>query len=129
MIDCAVTVENGVRSAIDVLAPDAAARVVAYRRALDRALPGGVEVVVLFGSRARGDASGDSDYDLAVLLRGDLARRPDIRDQVADTAFEHVVAGYALIPVALPENYLQPVEGRYRTGLARRIARAGALVP
>jgi predicted nucleotidyltransferase len=118
-----------VKSAIDVLAPDAAARITAYRRALDRALPGGVEAVVLFGSRARGDATADSDYDLAVLLRGDLARRRDVRDKIADTAFEHVVAGYPLIPLPLPENYLQPVAGRYRTELARRIAREGALVP
>jgi predicted nucleotidyltransferase len=112
-----------------MLAPDAAARITAYRRALDRALPGGVEAVVLFGSRARGDAGDDSDYDLAILLRGDLARHPDVRDKVADAAFEHVVAGYVLIPLALPENYLLPVEGRYRTELARRIAREGVLVP
>jgi uncharacterized protein len=117
------------KSAIDVLAPDAAARITAYRRALDRALPGGVEAVVLFGSRARGDAGDDSDYDLAVLLRGDLARRRDVRDKVADAAFGHVVAGYALIPPPLPQNYLRPVEGYYRTKLARRIAREGALVP
>lgn len=117
------------RSAIGILAPDAAAHVTAYCRAHDRALPGGVDAVVLFGSRARGDAGGDSDYDLAVLLRGDLARRPDVRDKVADAAFEHVVAGYALIPVPLPENYLRPVAGRYRTELARRIAHEGVLVP
>jgi uncharacterized protein len=29
-----------------------------------------VERVVLFGSRARGDAEPDSDYDIAVFLRG-----------------------------------------------------------
>ena len=117
------------RSAIDILTPDAAARIIAYRRALDDALPGGVKAVVLFGSRARGDASADSDYDLAVLLHGDLARQPDVRDKVADTAFEHVVAGYSLIPVPLPANYLQPVGGRYRSELARRIAGEGVLVP
>lgn len=117
------------RSAIDVLRPDAAARITAYRRALDDALPGGVKAVVLFGSRARGDASADSDYDLAVLLHGDLARHPDVRDTVADTAFEHLVAGYPLIAIALPEDYLQPVAGHYRTELARRIAREGVLVP
>ena len=117
------------RSAIDVLPPDAAARMSAFRRALERALPAGIDAVVLFGSQARGDADQDSDYDVAVLLRGDLARRSDIRDKVADVAFEHVVAGYPLIPVPLPEDYLQPVGGRYRTELARRIACEGALVP
>ena len=29
-----------------------------------------IERVVLFGSRARGDAQADSDYDIAVFLRG-----------------------------------------------------------
>ena len=37
----------------------------------------GVERVVLFGSRARGDAKPDSDYDVAVFLR-------DMRDRFAE---------------------------------------------
>jgi predicted nucleotidyltransferase len=117
------------KAVVDLLTPEAAARVAAYRRSLDVALPGCVEAVVLFGSRARGDADEGSDYDLAVLLRGDMARRSDIRDKVADAAYEHVVAGYPFVPSALPDDYLRPVAGRYRTELARRIAREGALAP
>jgi len=113
----------------DLLPPEAAARVIAYRRALDRALPGAVDSVVLFGSRARGDARPDSDYDLAVLLRDDLARRPDVKAMVADEAFEHVIDGFEFTPVPLRADYLQPVDGHYRTELARRIAREGVLVP
>ncbi len=33
-----------------------------------------IDRVVLFGSRARGDARSDSDYDVAVFLRGMLDR-------------------------------------------------------
>jgi predicted nucleotidyltransferase len=38
------------------------------RAALDEAYGGRLERVVLFGSRARGDAHSDSDYDVAVFL-------------------------------------------------------------
>jgi predicted nucleotidyltransferase len=118
-----------VRSLEDILSADAATRLVAYRRALDRALPDAVEAMILFGSRARGDAHPDSDYDLAVLLRGDLARQPDIRAKVADEAFEHMIEGYAFTPIPLRGDYIRPVAGRYRTELARRIAQEGVPVP
>jgi predicted nucleotidyltransferase len=39
------------------------------RAALVAAYGVGVERVVLFGSRARGDAGADSDYDVAVFLK------------------------------------------------------------
>jgi uncharacterized protein len=40
---------------------------------------------VLFGSRARGDARPDSDYDVAVFLK-DLAGRWDEADGIAEIA-------------------------------------------
>lgn len=40
-----------------------------FRAALDAVYGEGLERVVLFGSRARGDAGADSDYDVAVFLR------------------------------------------------------------
>lgn len=106
--------EPAMKSFDEVLPPEAAARVIAYRRALDRALPGAVEAVILFGSRARGDARDDSDYDLAVLMRGDLARRPEARAAVADEAFEHVIDGFAFTSVPLCDDYLEP-----RCGVSR----------
>ncbi|NYZ10934.1 nucleotidyltransferase domain-containing protein [Azospirillum sp. RWY-5-1] len=39
------------------------------RAALDRAYGDRIERVVLFGSRARGDARPESDYDVAVFLK------------------------------------------------------------
>ena len=40
-----------------------------FRAALDAMYGGRLERVVLFGSRARGDAGRESDYDVAVFLR------------------------------------------------------------
>ena len=41
-----------------------------FRAALDELYGDRLERVVLYGSRARGDHRADSDYDIAVLLRG-----------------------------------------------------------
>jgi predicted nucleotidyltransferase len=45
-----------------------------FRAALDELYGDRIERVVLFGSRARGDADEESDYDIAVFLR-DFADR------------------------------------------------------
>jgi uncharacterized protein len=41
-----------------------------FRRALDEAYGSKLERIVLLGSRARGDARPDSDYDIAVFIHG-----------------------------------------------------------
>jgi predicted nucleotidyltransferase len=105
--------------------PDAAARLRAFRISLERSLPGSDVKVVLFGSRARGDARPDSDYDLAILVRDGSHRQSATRDIVAAHAFSHIVDGYPFAPIVLPGDYLQPVDGHFRTELARRIAREG----
>ena len=72
---------------------------VRLRRALDEMYGRDVERVVLFGSRARGDARPDSDYDVAVFLRGmadrfaEAYRLADLgTDILADTgAFVHAM--------------------------------------
>jgi predicted nucleotidyltransferase len=50
-----------------------------FRAALDEAYGARIERVVLFGSRARGDARPDSDYDVAVFLKDfdDFGREAD----------------------------------------------------
>jgi predicted nucleotidyltransferase len=58
--------------------------------------------VVLFGSRARGDAGDDSDYDVAVFLKdlkeGDLADRWRELDRLADLRSEILADTEAFIP-------------------------------
>lgn len=53
-----------------------------FRAALDALYGDRIERVVLYGSRARGDHREDSDYDIAVFLRG-LSSRSDEMDQLA----------------------------------------------
>ncbi len=63
-----------------------------FRAALDEIYGDQLERVVLFGSRARGDAHAESDYDVAVFLKSlpdrwrELRRLADLRvDFIDDT--------------------------------------------
>jgi len=56
---------------------------VRFRKALDEVYGDRLDRVVLFGSRARGDAWAESDYDVAVFLR-DMADRFTEMDRLAD---------------------------------------------
>src|SRR5437870_2359007 len=58
-----------------------------FRSALDEIYGDRIERVVLFGSRARGEAHRESDYDVAVFLR-DLADRQTERRRLAALASE-----------------------------------------
>jgi predicted nucleotidyltransferase len=62
------------------------------RAALDEMYGDRIARVVLFGSRARGDASPDSDYDIAIFLKdlreGDLAKRWRELDRLAELRSE-----------------------------------------
>jgi predicted nucleotidyltransferase len=51
-----------------------------------------LERVVLFGSRARGDADQESDYDIAVFLR-DMSDRPAEMNRLADLATDILYTG------------------------------------
>ena len=75
--------------------------------------------MVLFGSRARGEARRDSDYDVAVFLR-DLDDRRAVGHTLADLAYPHFIEGYHINPVALQEDYLGwPDAGSLRFSIAR----------
>jgi predicted nucleotidyltransferase len=56
-----------------------------FRTAVDETYGDRLERVVLFGSRARGQAQPDSDYDIAVFLR-DLQDREAEMNRLADIA-------------------------------------------
>ena len=50
-----------------------------FRDAVTQIYGARIERVVLYGSRARGDAKPDSDYDIAVFLEGMASRFEEIR--------------------------------------------------
>ena len=54
-----------------------------FRQALDEVYGERIERVVLYGSRARGDAGPDSDYDVAVFLH-DISNRVQEMYRLAD---------------------------------------------
>jgi uncharacterized protein len=49
-----------------------------FREELNAAFGDRIERVILYGSRARGDARPDSDYDVAVFLRNFVDRWPEM---------------------------------------------------
>ena len=53
-----------------------------FRTALEGIFGDRIERLVLFGSRARGDAQADSDYDVAIFLRDLTDRRQEVRRMV-----------------------------------------------
>jgi predicted nucleotidyltransferase len=64
-----------------------------FRHALDEVYGARLERVVLYGSRARGNAGPDSDYDVAVFLR-DMTDRWREMDRLADLSTEVLDEGH-----------------------------------
>jgi uncharacterized protein len=91
-----------------------------FREALDKIYGDRLERVVLFGSRARGDAREDSDYDIAVFLKDFVDRWqevdrmvPVVTDIVEDT-------GAVIHPMPYRAGYY-----RERTSLMREVRGEG----
>lgn len=112
----------------DVLPPDPAAAVIGFKRDAEKALPGRIARVVLFGSRARGDARRGSDYDVAVFVRGVDGRtaRRDIRHTLCDAAYDYMLRGFSISPYVLPAEELGHEPS---SELVENITRDGVLVP
>jgi predicted nucleotidyltransferase len=90
------------------------------RCALDELYGERIERVVLFGSRARGDASKESDYDIAVFLNNLTDRWCEL-DRLADLRFNFLEDADIFIDVKpYPSGAY-----RDRTTLMREIRREG----
>jgi uncharacterized protein len=91
-----------------------------FRAALDAVYGEGLERVVLFGSRARGDAGPDSDYDVAIFLR-DFAGFGREAARIAAIETDILLDTGAVIN-ALP---FKAGAHRSRTGLMHELRREG----
>jgi len=101
-----------------------AVRLRAFRRDVELALPGMIDRMVLFGSRARGEARRDSDYDVAVLFKG--GERPSAaRAILSDVAYRHMLAGVHIRPLAV---LVEDVREDGPLPVCRNIARDGITI-
>ena len=91
-----------------------------FRAALDGLYSDRLERVVLFGSRARGDARKDSDYDIAVFIK-DLGPLPRELDRLVDLETDILYDTGAVV------NALPFAAGAYRdrTGFMAELRRDG----
>ena len=71
--------------------PTTDAVLIRFREAVAELYGGRLDRAVLFGSRARGDAQPDSDYDVAVFLH-DMPDRWDDMKRLADLSTDLLVA-------------------------------------
>jgi predicted nucleotidyltransferase len=114
-----------VRTVDEILPPDAAFELKGFKRAVAGALPG-VEKLILFGSRARGQARADSDYDVAVIVR-ELPDRRHVSRLLSDLAYDHILGGFYIRPIPVASGDLRATGGR-PTELVEDIIRDGAEV-
>ena len=78
--------------------------------------------LILFGSRARGDARPDSDVDVAVVLRGPLANRWADKEAMIDDTYPILLAtGLYLQPWPIAEESLLNPEIASNPELVRQI--------
>ncbi len=86
------------------LTPNERAALNAYTKRLLTKLPGQIERIILYGSRARGEGTTDSDVDLLVVLGGETPERAGQRDarweMVVDPAYDVLIEyGVDISPV------------------------------
>lgn len=95
-----------------------------FKEILTRSLGTALESVVLFGSRAQGQALPDSDMDILVVVR-DSPDRYSLEKKIIDTASEvSLKFDIALIPLIMNHSHYQK-HLDLNTGLLQSIQRAG----
>jgi predicted nucleotidyltransferase len=95
-----------------------------FKSLLKERLP--VFEIILFGSRARGDADALSDMDVVVILDGDADDRS--RGMISDCAWEAgFEAGIVVVPIVFPRTEWESDAAR-NSLLGKAVAREGLSV-
>jgi nucleotidyltransferase-like protein len=85
--------------------------------------------MLLFGSRARGDCTEESDLDLAIILEPLVGRPFAVKCQVIDATYDLFLSSGILIqPWPLCEDWLSEPEASPYPHLVRAILREGVRV-
>jgi predicted nucleotidyltransferase len=88
--------------AVDTIDVPVAAELHQFRADVERAFPGRLRGAVLFGSRARGEARDDSDWDVALFIdgfdRGRESRRLNL------LAVPYHLRGVVVSPLGIPAD-------------------------
>lgn len=109
----------------DRVRPKAAAHLLQFSREARHHFPDLVTKVLLFGSRARGEATAQSDYDIAVVMKS-IPDRRTIDHQLADIAYPHILAGVHIRPVSVLAASMSKTE---QNAFVFNLAREGLEVP
>lgn len=110
------------RADLEGLTPQEAGALEDFVRRVQRGVNGHVLSVILFGSRARGDAQPDSDMDLVVIVdRDDLETTKAIRHLAVETWLEW---GLYLSTRVWSQAHWQRLQA-LQTGLYRNLLREG----
>jgi predicted nucleotidyltransferase len=113
------------RTDLDLLTGQERETIQAFLQALQRQFQTRVLSVLLFGSRARGEAGPDSDVDLAVIVdRDDLEIQTAIRDLAVEIWLEYGLYLSTRVWSKAHWNRLKAI----RTGLFRNIEREGIVL-
>jgi predicted nucleotidyltransferase len=96
-----------------------------FKRRVEHQFPGEVVRLVLFGSKARGDASDDSDLDVLAVVRSDDWK---LGDEIRDIGYELEIAhGVVLSIQVMGQRQYQELKARGSTFL-ENVEREGLAV-
>ncbi|SIO36970.1 Nucleotidyltransferase domain-containing protein [Bradyrhizobium erythrophlei] len=110
------------------LTPAAATALELFERDARRSYGDDFLKIVLFGSRARGDAGPDSDVDVAVVLK-DIRDRAAERDRLADIAYDAITETYVEVQaVPISGDEWEHPDTHRNPALIRAIKRDGMIL-